>query len=200
MVLAITGGVACGKTHLSHSLRKGLGEDKAAAFSCDEAVRNLLTEREMAGRLADAIGGDVLDDEGALDREAFRDRIFADDRTRKTVEEILHPFVLEKVRSFSEKEKGRWFLLIEVPLLYEVGFAVERDSDLAVGCSRRTQKNRLIRGRGLSGELAGRIIASQLPIQEKLDRAHFGFWNDGTLEAFDRQIERFIEFLSNNGR
>ncbi|MEM7602565.1 MAG: dephospho-CoA kinase, partial [Verrucomicrobiota bacterium] len=81
------------------------------------------------------------------------------------------------------------FMLVEVPLLYEVEFPLQRDLDLVVAASRDTQVERLIHDRGLELETANQMLEAQLPIDEKIRRADVVVWNDGSIEALKSQIE-----------
>ena len=88
--------------------------------------------------------------------------------------------------------------LLEVPLLYEVDFPIQRDFDLVIGCSQQIQKERLMGIRRISGEQAEKILSSQLPIQVKVDKADFVAWNDGMIETFEGQIQMISETILSN--
>ena len=87
----------------------------------------------------------------------------------------------------------RVVVLIEVPLLYEVEFPVSRDVDLVVAASPKTQNDRLTRLRGLDPDLARRILSSQLPIEEKIERGGLVVWNDGSEAVFNNQIRHLAD-------
>jgi len=60
---------------------------------------------------------------------------------------------------------------------------------VVVACSAATQRRRLIENRRLTAGLADSMIASQLPLTVKIDRADYVVWNDGLPEALDLQAE-----------
>ena len=195
-VLAVTGGIACGKSYCCERLSEVL---EAGFFSCDDEVSKLLTDRKIIGRLAKAADVDLLNKDGDLNRKLLRKIVFGDSTVRKKVEEILHPIVLDSAVSFLNKRgRKKKTSIIEVPLLYEVDFPLPRDFDLVIGCSKGTQIKRLRESRGIDPNQAERILESQLPIQEKVDRGDFVIWNNGSIESFDDQILRISEFLSKN--
>ena len=72
--------------------------------------------------------------------------------------------------------------------IVEVGAEKEFDHTVAVGCSRQTQLARL-RMKGLDKGRAEARIRSQLPVQEKMDRAQYVIWNDGSRAVLARQAE-----------
>lgn len=199
-VIAVTGGIACGKSYCLDQTVKRLSilEQESRVFSCDDAVSNLLTEEDIVGRLMERAGDQILEEGGAIDRSKLRMLIFEDSKIRKKVEEVLHPAVFDLAVSFIKEFEGNSFSLIEVPLLYEVDFPIPRNFDLVIGCSEKTQLKRLQATRGIPHEQALQILKSQLPIQQKVDQSQFVIWNDGSRESFDDQLHRFLDFILSN--
>ena len=193
--IAVTGGVACGKTAVCSRLLERFPPGKAAFFSCDEAVRDLLDIPEVRDAV-DSIGGAYernLVTDGRIDRAAMRELLFENSEFRGRVEGVLHPLVLERVNaqvtSFSELVR---ISIIEVPLLYEIEFPLIRDIDLVVAASESTQMRRLCIERGLDAVIARRIIKTQVPIEEKIQRANIVVWNDGDLKSLECQIDHLF--------
>ena len=196
-VIAITGGIACGKSHGTRELAGRLDES-GSFFDCDEAVSNLLTDEDIVRKLEKCVGSGILDDQGALDRSILREVVFEDSEARKKVEDLIHPLVLELATSYLKKRENVSFSLVEVPLLYETGFPLARDIELVIGCSRETQLKRLREFRGISQEQALQILDAQWSVQQKIDRADHVVWNDGSIDSFHDQIERFSDFITSN--
>ena len=189
-VLVLTGGVACGKSTVCGLLINLLSKVHPRYFSCDEYVGDLLTDPEILGKLSDVAGDQVFNPEGGLNREWFRDSMFLDSSLRKKVEGILHPLVLLRANEFvRESENLSNLVVIEVPLLYEVDFPLERDRVIVVGASERTQIQRLIEKRNIDQKTALGILRAQVPIQEKINRSDWVIWNDGRLEALEDQMK-----------
>jgi dephospho-CoA kinase len=196
-VIAITGGIACGKSYCTRELAKRL--DKAGSFfDCDETVSNLLTDDNIVRKLRECVGSDILDEQGALDRSILREVVFEDSKARKKVENLLHPLVLELATSYLKRRENVSFSLVEVPLLYEAGFPLARDIELVIGCSRETQLKRLREFRQISPQQGLQILDAQWPVQQKIDRSDHVIWNDGSMDSFDDQIQRFSEFITSN--
>jgi len=160
--IAITGGVACGKSDFSRRFLRLAEEGRVALIDCDEVVREIYEEREFAESLiAEAAqhGGKVRGRDGRLDRVTLRELLFDNSRFRVRVEELVHPLVFQRVTAqLNELSDRVRMALIEVPLLYEGNFPLRRDLDLVVAASRRTQRLRLLEDRGLEPPLAERIL------------------------------------------
>lgn len=191
LTLAVTGGVACGKSAFCRLFLESCVAGAVEYFSCDEAVRTLLEDGEVVERLAsmacalevEAVRG------GSLDREVFRELLFDNREFRGRVEEELHPRVLAMAsQRHSQLDRSVKIFLVEVPLLYEVEFPLPRDVDLAVAASTSVQLRRLAEGRRLPPRTARRILESQMPIEKKISRAGLVVWNDGSLAALQSQV------------
>lgn len=135
----------------------------------------------------------MLGDHKGVNRTRIRELLFENSEFRGTIEMLLHPRVLKRVSAHVSEQPGEIRVsLIEVPLLYEVEFPLNRDLDLVVAASDSTQFRRLCGIRGLTGILARRIIESQLPIEEKIERAGIVVWNDGDLRALEAQTSHLV--------
>jgi len=191
-VVAITGGVACGKSDFSRRFLQLAEIGTAARIDCDEVVREIYKQREFAECLiAEAAqhGGKVRGSDGRLDRVTLRELLFDNSRFRVRVEELVHPLVFQRITAqLNELSDRVRMALIEVPLLYEVNFPLRRDLDLVVAASRRTQRLRLLEDRGLEPPLAERILDAQMPLDEKIRKCDITVWNDGSVEAFEAQV------------
>lgn len=162
-------------------------------FDSDEAVAGLLQEEAVLNRVSALDPSLHLVEEGRLNKSVLRERAFENSEFREKLEAILHPLVLERIRSYAVSRSGSAkLLLVEVPLLYEVEFPLTRDMDLVVASSRATQLNRLCRDRGLSLDLANRIIDSQMPLETKMKRADLVVWNDGAESSLLAQSNHLI--------
>jgi dephospho-CoA kinase len=154
--------------------------------SCDEEVKALLETEELKRELASLAAefGEEVVSGGLIDRAALRELLFENSDFRVRVEGILHPLVLDRVLAQSKTWSDLVRIsIIEVPLLYEVDFPLDRDIDLVVASSRSTQMKRLCHDRGLEAPVAERIIGTQIPIEEKMRRANIVVWNDGAIDT-----------------
>lgn len=185
----LTGGIATGKS-LFVSLFTA--EDPAVeVFDCDAVVHQLLADPVWAAVVAADFGPSVLDPGGSVDRSRLRPLVFGDATARRRLEEVLHPEVRRRCRSAQAaaagSEKVRIFL-VEVPLLYESGFDVDREYEIVLAASATTQRDRLRSHRGLDDEVVQQILAAQWPILDKVRRAHLVVWNEGSIPCLKRQV------------
>jgi dephospho-CoA kinase len=90
-----------------------------------------------------------------------------------------------------ERAGDRRFFCVVIPLLFETHAENEMDTTICVACSSATQRQRLA-ARGWTTEQISQRIKSQLPIEEKMERADVVIWNEGPLEILASQIDRLL--------
>ncbi|MFC5579598.1 dephospho-CoA kinase [Rhodanobacter terrae] len=185
LVIALTGGVAAGKTAVARRF-EALG---VAVHDADVAAREVI-EPGTGGLTAvvDAFGAGVLDGAGRLDRPAMRRRVFADPAARKMLESIIHPRVRQWLRERALAERGPYCLLA-IPLLAE-NIAHYRwvDRVLLVDVPEPVQITRLIARDGIDETLARRMLAQQASRAERLALADDVIENNGDEPALDRAV------------
>ena len=193
-VMALTGGIASGKSTVCGVLRELIL--RIEIFDCDAAVHRLLdTDPEVAAALSQIFGAAALDGRGKVDRQFLRERVFRDDRARFQLESILHPRVRQEYLDSREAAatRGAELFVADVPLLFEKGFDFGQTRVLVVASRRSTQIQRLKVRNGFDGPMIESLLAAQLPVQEKMSRADVVFWNEGPLSVLNSQIRRFAQ-------
>src|SRR5438445_13181660 len=90
LAIALTGGIASGKT----TLAKRFVDAGATLLAADVVARELVVPGAPAlDEISAAFGKDVLTSSGELDRRRMRELVFANDAERRRLEAILHPRV-----------------------------------------------------------------------------------------------------------
>lgn len=191
MRVAITGGIACGKSLFSHDLSQ-LGVD---ILDADDVVHRL---EEPGGAAVDAIvklfGEAVRRPDGGIDRAALGAQVFADDTARARLNGVVHPLVKTAIQAWLAAPGPRIKAAV-IPLLFEVEWDTGWDVIICLVSSEAVQLERLMRVRGLSEEQARRRIAAQMPLAEKAARAHLVVNNDADVTALAQEAARAYRFL-----
>jgi dephospho-CoA kinase len=69
---------------------------------------------------------------------------------------------------------------------------------VVVACSEQVQRQRLVARSSLSVAAAGSMIASQMPLSDKISRADHLAWNNGPLSSLKMQAALFANFLTSH--
>ena len=182
LVIALTGGVAAGKSSVSRRF-EALG---IAVHDADVAAREVIEPGTpgLAAVVA-AFGTDVLNTAGRLDRPSMRRRVFADPSMRGALEAIIHPLVRAWLHQRALADQGPYCLLA-IPLLAE---NIEHyrwvDRILLVDAPESVQMQRLLARDGIDEDLARRMIQQQATRAVRLALADDVIENSGDESALD---------------
>ena len=192
--LGITGGIATGKSAFTRAFAR---EMQAEVFDADQCAHELLAGDATVWELVRArFGAEVFHANGTPNRVALRECVFRDETARKDLEAILHPRIRARWLALLEiAQSGKNWVCIDIPLLYETAAEQHFDRVVVVACSANTQRQRLRVDRGLSDDIAARIIAAQLDLREKISRATHLIWNDSTPAGLERQATLLANWL-----
>jgi len=193
IVAGLTGGIATGKSTVSEMFRN----EGAVIIDADKIAHNVVKKGEPAWQqIRDYFGNETLLPNGEIDREYLGDVVFNDVAQKKVLNEIVHPFVLEKMAEDlkqTEETQPDSTIILDVPLLIESGMHKGILSDLIlVYIPERLQLERLIARDNISIEDATARIKSQMPIDEKKNYASIVIDNSKSIdETRKRTIEVF---------
>jgi dephospho-CoA kinase len=187
--VGLTGGIGSGKTAVSDRFAD-LG---APVIDTDVLAREVVAPGEPAlEQLTDTFGNGILREDGTLDRDGLRSKVFADPEARRRVEAILHPAIRQRLRGrLRELEKqDEPYCVIVVPLLVETGFQELVDRVLVVEAPRERRIEWVMARNGMSREEVERIMDAQASSEERQSVAHDVIDNDSDLEALLAKVDR----------
>ena len=221
--ICLTGGIACGKSLLSHYLN----EFGVETVDADDIVHELIPDPAERKRLAA--------------------EVFADPAKRRALEAKLHPLVKERIEEFlgkgrrkkeeggrkgrRKREEGRSVVasaffscgtekqedensallpsslfplpssplppIAVIPLLFEAHWEKNFDIICCVVSERETQISRMMTTRGYTRAEAEARLAAQMPVAEKAAKSHYVIHNDGTPDQLKEEVRKFLTWLKN---
>lgn len=161
----------------------------AAVLDSDEVVRELLCEKEVIRKITEILGERVTKADGTLDKAAVAERIFNSSESRKKIEALLHPMVLDRIGREVRKLKGQKSLVIvEVPLLFEGEYQCRFDRTITVYTTQKEAVERLA-GAGVSRRNALKRMKAQMPISLKKKKADYLIDNGRAKQHTRKQVE-----------
>lgn len=140
--------------------------------------------------ILNSFGRSVLGDDGAIDRAVLGQRVFADPAALQHLNAMVHPAVLEAIQAWLARQQG--LCAVMVPLLFEVGWESMWDAVICVAASEAKMLERL-QMRGFSEEEGRSRIQAQMELKEKISRADYVIYNDGTLAELEKNTRSVID-------
>ena len=189
MKVALTGGIACGKSLLSQFLNE-LGVE---TLDADDVVHELLPDPDERRRIAA--------------------EVFADPEKRRALEAKLHPLVKERIDNWLDGTSGTDgtngtggcpvspgglgspVRVAIIPLLFEAHWEKNFDIICCVVSSREKQIERMMTTRGMTHAEAEARLAAQLPVEEKAKRSHYVIHNNGTADELRAEAQKLVDAL-----
>ena len=186
--VGLTGGIASGKSTVCEIFSR-LG---AKILDADEVAREAVQPGRPAwAKLRQAFGPEFFDPDGSLRRGRLRRIVFADTERRRQLNAIVHPEVMNAIQRWIEEMAGTApssVLVVDVPLLLEVGATGLFDRVLVVFVDEQVQLDRLMRRDGLSLAKARQTLRVQMPLREKVPLADYVIDNSGSVEETKIQV------------
>lgn len=192
--VAVTGGLACGKSSVCRVFRE-LG---AYVVSADDIVHQLLFPNTPIGQqVIHLLGSDIVVD-GKIDRKLIAKKVFNDKRLLQALENLLHPAVLDEIEKQYEEVKqntNTTLFVAEVPLLFEINAENHFDSVIAVNADTISCQRRFHAATGLDVEEYNKRMAFQLPKEEKNKRANYIIYNNDSVQEMRTAVVNLFHQL-----
>ena len=193
--VGLTGGIASGKSTVSEAFAR-LG---AKVLDADEVAREVVLPGKPAWtKLRHTFGSEFFHPDGRLNRSKLRRLVFADPEQRSRLNAIVHPEVMREIDFRFEQltsSAEHAVVLVDIPLLIEVGVAHRFDKVVVVYANESVQVMRLMQRDGLSREEARQALSVQIDLREKAKKADFVIDNSGTPGETQAQVEKVWQEL-----
>ncbi len=196
--VGLTGGIGAGKSEVSRLL-VSYG---AVLIDADRIAREVV-EPGTPGLAAvvEAFGPAILTADGTLDRPGLGAVVFSDPEKLATLNRIVHPLVGARSGELEAAAGPDSVVIHDVPLLAENGLAPLYDLVVVVDAAPQTQRDRLVRLRGMTPQEADARMAAQADREQRLAVADLVIDNDGPLAALEPQVRKvWAELVERAGR
>ena len=181
MRIALTGGIACGKSLVA----KFLNELGVETIDADDIVHELIPD--------------------PAERKRIAAEVFGNEAKRKELEARLHPLVKERIGEWLDTVPdasrvagavtGRGVKIAIIPLLFETRWDADYDIICCVRSGRDLQISRMMTTRGYTRAEAEARLAAQMPVEEKAAKSHYVIDNNGTSEELKSKVKAFVVWL-----
>ncbi|WP_309305536.1 dephospho-CoA kinase [Schaalia dentiphila] len=189
-IVAVSGGIGSGKS----SVTRVFATQGAVTADADAIAREILEPGEPAlSEVARAFGGDLLRQDGSLDRALLASRVFggegADERVAR-LNAITHPLIEARAWSILRGAPEGSLAVYDIPLLIEGDHVDLFDAVVIVDAPIEERVKRL-EGRGVAPEDARARIRAQASSQERRAIATIWIDNEGSSDDLE-EVARLV--------
>ncbi|TWW13123.1 dephospho-CoA kinase [Dellaglioa algida] len=192
-ILGLTGGIATGKSTVSHIFKNS----NVPVIDADIIARQVVEpESETLKMIINEFGEKYLMENGTLNRKKLGKLVFNDGVALEKLNGVIHPAIRKEILAQiqSYRKLGSPLIVLDMPLLFEESYQTICDAVMVVFVPEITQLKRLINRDGLTSAEARLRIKAQWPIQKKKDLADFVIDNSTTVAVTRGQV---LNWLSN---
>ena len=183
-VIGLTSGIAGGKDTAA-SLFAQYDIERVDA---DEIARRITAlDTPLAEEIIRHFGEEYRRRDSSLNRNKLRRRVFSARADRQWLESLLHPPIQEELKRALNKCKSPYNLLLS-PLILETAQFLLCHKIIVIKIGTELQIMRACKRDKISKEEAQAIIASQMPLSEKIRKADYILDNNGTRAGLAKQV------------
>ena len=184
-VIGLTGSIGMGKSTTAQMFR----DAGVPVWDADTAVHEMYAKGGIGvGPVSELYPAAIKN--GAVDRDALKAWIKEDKNALKRLEQIVHPLLVERRMAFL-KTCNADIVVLDIPLLFEMGNENSVDQVVVVSVEKKTQKQRVMSRDGMTDELFQTLLAKQLPDSEKRARADVVITTD-TYENAENAVQALL--------
>jgi dephospho-CoA kinase len=187
-VIGIVGGIGSGKSTVAREFGK-LG---CAVIDADAMAHELLEEPSVRDEVVRLLGSTIVGPEGRIDRRRMGQLVFDDPAKLAALNGIIHPRVLARTEASIvqyQRDPGVAAIVLDIPLLVDVGWANRCDRVLFVQCDLRRRVQRAARHGTLSEQDIKIRENFQISLDEKAKLADNTIDNNSELSTLVKQIK-----------
>ena len=189
-LIAITGGIGCGKSVVSRMLQV-MGYN---VYDCDSRAKSLMAhDPDVRRQLTEAFGPETYLADGSINRAYLSEVAFADDISRVILNGIVHPATARDMNCWAEEQRqqGADMAFVETALLRTADLDRLMDEVWHVTAPTDVRIKRVMARNGLTALQVQSRIASQTAEEEVTAGEHV-IVNDGDTSLL-AQVLKLIE-------
>ena len=183
--VGITGGIGSGKSAVTQRLEA----HGIPVVDADIVAREVVEPgRPALAAIAQHFGPDVLLADGALDRAALRKLVFENPEERAWLESVTHPAIRTEIILQLQRAQAP-YVVLSSPLLLEAGQNDFTDYVVVVDVPEELQVARTSARDNNDPDLVRKIMAAQLPREDRIARGDEVIDNQGSLAELHEQVD-----------
>ena len=194
--IGILGGIGSGKSTVANEFAK-LG---CAVVDADKIAHKLLNEPAVREKVLGLFGQEISDSTGKIDHRKLAAVVFADADKLSSLNRIIHPLVLKQAEKLIRQYNGQGrvkAIVLDMPLLAEVGWEKRCDRLIFVECEPRLRSERAKKMGVFFDEIKIRENF-QISLDNKANIADNMIDNNSDLSGLAKQVTDIFSYIVDN--
>jgi dephospho-CoA kinase len=194
-IIGILGGIGCGKSTVAACFAE-LG---CVVIDADLIAHQVLDRPDIVERLTDRWGPGVLDSGGTVSRSEVAERVFGSRDELDFLNALIHPRVLERAEAMIDARQGdsdSCGIVLDMPLLMEVGCEKKCDFLIFVDCSELKRRERIAKNAKIDIEQLKKRENFQISLDKKKEKAHYVVSNNSDKSDMAEQIAQIFSSIT----
>jgi len=175
--VALTGNIGSGKS----TVAKIFSIFKIPIFNADTVARSLYLEADVKDKLKQLFSDAIFTQFGEVDKKKLASIIFNNKQALVSVNEIVHPMVINKYNTWCNHHKNSPYSIHETAILFENDLQNKFDFVINVSAPKNTRIKRVMKRDEITKELVEIRMANQLNDKIKCKLSQFVIKNDGSI-------------------
>jgi len=189
--IGVTGGIGSGKTTVCKVFEV---LNVQVYYSDLRAKEIMVTNPNLKEKLVVTFGNNTFDSNGYLNSEYLASIVFPDLLKLKTLNTIVHPFVLDDFSSWCTGHSKEKYVILESAIIFESGIETLLDHVVIVDAPLEIRLKRIVDRDKFNREEVVQRINAQMPIQEKKNKSKLIILNDGKKSLIDQVLSLHAVF------
>lgn len=186
-IFGLTGGIGSGKTTVAKIL-ENLG---FSVYYSDARAKELVNESAyLKAEIIKLLGEDAYNKDGLYNRKYVASVVFENPEKLQALNSIIHPAVKSDFQNWLQKNNDKEIIFKETALLFELDLDKDCHKSVLVTAEDNTRSKRVMDRDGKTYREVLNIMNKQMPEKEKIKRADFVIYNNGTPEDLQIEVEK----------
>ncbi|MBQ2045702.1 MAG: dephospho-CoA kinase [Muribaculaceae bacterium] len=170
-LIAITGGIGCGKSVVSNILRAL----EYPVYDCDSEAKRLMNDSNyIKSEISKKISCEAIALDGSINRPVLAKIVFNDNKLLSQLNTIVHSAVKEDIINWTKQHQTQHTLFVETAILYQSGINLFVDEVWEIQAPIDLRINRVIlRNNTTAEDVQSRINSQQHNIEKLHDNTKY---------------------------
>ena len=170
-LIAITGGIGCGKSIVSNILRAL----EYPVYDCDSEAKRLMNDSNyIKSEISKKISCEAIALDGSINRPVLAKIVFNDNKLLSQLNMIVHSAVKKDIINWTKQHQTQHTLFVETAILYQSGINLFVDEVWEIQAPIDLRINRVIlRNNTIAEDVQSRINSQQCNIEKLHDNTKY---------------------------